>query len=655
MTDNPLMDNKNTIIGFLLIFSILIGYYFITAPSQEEIEERRRKQDSVLALQRVRDSLYIASQLEQEKLAEERLQAEETRMPASETTAPDLALLQDRYGTFGVSAAGEKKNFFLENDLLRIGLSSHGGKITYAELKDFLTWDGQPLVLIDTDTNVFGFTFFANNRTINTTDLYFQPVWYDGYMENSDTIRVTGDQTARFALRLHASYDTVPAGDQYIEYLFTIHGDNHMLGFDVSFVNLDKTIDAVRGYVDFEWSADLLKQEKRVDPFNGTTIYYKVNKDKVEYLSESKDDEESLRVQLKWVSLKQQFFSSTLIANNYFVDPVMRVATSPTPPSDRYLRSFYYKVGVPFSGDREETIGMSLYFGPNKYNILRKYDLDLERQIPLGWSFFLMHWINRFLVLPVFNFLGSFGWNYGIVILILTILLKIVLFPIAYKTFLSSAKMRLLKPEVDELSQKYPKKEDAMKKQQAVMALYKKAGVNPMSGCIPVLLQMPILIALFRFFPASIELRQEAFLWANDLSTYDSVLSLPFEIPFYGDHVSLFTLLMTISTIIYTYMNNQMMATGSQQMPGMKTMMYIMPIMFLGIFNNYASGLSYYYLLVNLITFAQMYAFRWFIDEDKLQRQIQQNKLKPVKKSGFQKRLEDMAKKKGYNPPSKRR
>ncbi|MBW6459006.1 MAG: membrane protein insertase YidC [Bacteroidales bacterium] len=649
------MDNKQTIIGFLLIFAILIGYYFITAPSKEELEERKRKQDSILVLQRTRDSLYIASQSEQAKLAEERIQSEPTRIPAGETASPDMTQLQDRFGAFGTSAIGESKKFFIENDFLKIGLSSHGGKITYVEVKDYLTWDGLPLVLIDSDTNLFGFTFFANNRTINTADLYFQPVWFDGFMENSDTVRVTGDQTARFALRLYASYDTLHAGDQYIEYLFTIHGDNYMLGFDVNFVNLEKTIDAVRGYIDFEWSADLQKQEKRIDPYNGPTIYYKVNKDKVEYLSESKDDEESLRVQLKWVSLKQQFFSSALIANNYFVDPVMRVSTSPTPPSDRYLRSLYYKVGVPFTGGREETIGMSLYFGPNKYNILRKYDLDLERQIPLGWSFFLMHWINRFAVLPVFNFLGSFGWNYGIVILVLTILLKIVLFPVAYKTYHSSAKMRLLKPEVDELSQKYPKKEDAMKKQQAVMALYKKAGVNPMSGCIPVLLQMPILIALFRFFPASIELRQQAFLWADDLSSYDSVFSLPFNIPFYGDHVSLFTLLMTISTIFYTYLNNKMMVTGSQQMPGMKTMMYIMPIMFLGIFNNYASGLSYYYLLVNLITFAQMYAFRWVIDEDKLHRQIQENKLKPVKKSGFQKRLEDMAKKKGYNPPAAKR
>jgi YidC/Oxa1 family membrane protein insertase len=326
----------------------------------------------------------------------------------------------------------------------------------------------------------------------------------------------------------------------------------------------------------------------------------------------------------------------------------MQVSQNENARGERYMRTTSAKVAVPFTGGSDDKIGMSIYFGPNKYQTLRKYKLDLERQIPLGWSFFLMQWINRFAVIPVFNFLGSFGWNYGIVILILTILLKIVLFPVAYKTYLSSARMRVLKPEVDEINLKYPKQEDAMKKQQAVMALYKKAGVNPMSGCVPILLQMPILIALFRFFPASIELRQQSFLWAHDLSSYDSIWDLPFTIPFYGDHVSLFTILMTAATIVYTYMNNQMMGTSSQQLPGMKTMMYIMPIMFLPLFNSYSSGLSYYYLLVNLLTFAQMYVFRLVVDEDKIHRQIQENKAKPVKKSSFQKRLEDAAKKRGY-------
>ena len=257
-----------------------------------------------------------------------------------------------------------------------------------------------------------------------------------------------------------------------------------------------------------------------------------------------------------------------------------------------------------------------------------------------------MAWINEYIVINVFNFLGGMGWNYGIVILVLTVLLKLFLFPIAYKTYQSSAKMRVLKPEIDEINEKF-KDKDAAKKQQATMDLYRKAGVNPMAGCIPMLLQMPILFAMFRFFPASIELRQKAFLWATDLSTYDSIWQFPngFEIPFYGDHVSLFTLLMTVSTIMYTKINNDMMGSGSQQMPGMKTMMYLMPIMFLGIFNNYAAGLSYYYFLANVITFGQMFFIRRSINEEKIHAQIEANKKKPAKKkSGFQKRLEEMQK-----------
>jgi len=649
------MDNsRNTIIGFVLIFGILIGYYFLTSPSKEELQEQRRKQDSMMMVQRQKDS--VAQAFQAERLANEVQQSIRDSVTVFDAPGSDvnISILQDRFGAFAMSAKGENKLYFIENDLVKIGISTLGGKVVYTELKNFKTWDGLPLILTDSDTNKFGFSFFANNRTINTNDFYFQPEWVNGYNAGSDTVKVSGDQEAQFAMRLYTSSDSVYRKDQYIEYLFTLKGNNYMLGFDVKFHNMDKTVDAARGYVDFEWSSDLRKQEKHVDQFNGSTIYYKLHEDKVEYLSETKDEEESLRDQIKWLSFKEQFFSSVLIADNYFVDPIMRVSTAASPSSDRYLRSTYLKVGVPFTGASDETVGMSLYFGPNKYSTLRKYKLDLERQIPLGWSFFLMQWINRFAVLPVFNFLGSFGWNYGIVILVLTILLKTVLFPIAYKTYLSSAKMRLLKPEIDEIGLKFPKKEDAMKKQQATMAMYKKAGVNPMSGCIPVLLQMPILIAMFRFFPASIELRQQAFLWADDLSSYDSIMSLPFTIPFYGDHVSLFTLLMTISTIIYTYMNNQMMGSSSQQLPGMKTMMYLMPIMFLGVFNNYSSGLSYYYLLVNLITFAQMYIFQLFVDEDKLHKKIQENKLKPVKVSGFQKRLEDMAKQRGYNPGKKK-
>jgi YidC/Oxa1 family membrane protein insertase len=399
------------------------------------------------------------------------------------------------------------------------------------------------------------------------------------------------------------------------------------------------------GLLELYWQLYLRKQEKTQDRLSGTTIYYRANDGEVDYLSESDEDEKNFYDKLGWISMKQRFFSSSLIVDGEFFDnPKLAHTTSLNPVSDRYLKTMMATIDVPISGMQNSQTSMRFYFGPNDYNILRKYNLDLERQIPLGWSFFLMQWINRFVVIPVFAWLGSYGWNYGIVILVLTIMLKIVLFPIAYRTYRSTAKMRVLKPEVDEIAKKYPKKEDAMKKQQATMALYKQVGVNPMAGCVPMLLQFPILIALFRFFPSSIELRQKSFLWAEDLSSYDSIANLPFEIPFYGDHVSLFTLLMTVSTIIYTYMNNQMMSS-SQQMPGMKTMMYLMPLMFLGWFNNYASGLSYYYMLANLITFGQMFIIRRTIDEDKIYRKLQENKKKPKKQSGFQKRLEEAARK----------
>jgi YidC/Oxa1 family membrane protein insertase len=380
-----------------------------------------------------------------------------------------------------------------------------------------------------------------------------------------------------------------------------------------------------------------------------SSVYYQYAADKVDNLSEAKDEEKMLKNErVKWISFKQQFFTSTIISDDFFSEP--KLSSQTLPGGNHYLKTMAVEAGIPFSPGDGKAISMSMYFGPNKYYGLKKYNHDLEKQIPLGWGFFLMAWINIYAVIPVFTFFGNFGWNYGIIILILTILLKILLFPIAFKTYKSSAKMRVLKPEIDELAKKYPKKEDAMKKQSATMELYKKAGVNPMAGCIPLLLQMPILIAMFRFFPSSIELRQQGFLWAADLSSYDSIWTFPggFSIPFYGDHISLFALLMTISSVIYTKINDQMMGSQQTQMPGMKTMMYMMPVMFLFWFNDYSSGLSYYYLLANVLTFAQIYIIRATIDEKKLHLQIEANKKKTVKKSGFQKRLEDMAKQRGY-------
>jgi YidC/Oxa1 family membrane protein insertase len=493
----------------------------------------------------------------------------------------------------------------------------------------------------------------VNNRDIYTDKLYFQPI--TSGKNNATNLSVTGKDSLQFAMRLYVdASDSTLDKSKYLEFVYTLKGDQYMLGFHLNLNGLKDVFDPGTQYLVLNWEDNLNRQEKSVKMERmNSTIYYKFFEDKVDYLTETKDQSKDLKNErVKWISFKQQFFSTSLISGNFFTDPKIR--TSTLPRDDRYLRSMSTEVGIPFSPAETNTIPMSLYFGPNKFYGLKSYGLGLEHQIPLGWSFAPMAWINIYAVIPVFSLFGSFGWNYGIIILILTILLKIVLFPIAFKTYKSSAKMKALKPDIDELAKKFPKKEDAMKKQQATMDLYKRAGVNPMAGCIPLLLQMPILIAMFRFFPSSIELRQQAFLWAKDLSSYDSIYTFPggFSLPWYGNHISLFALLMTISSVIYTRINDQMMGSSQQQMPGMKTMMYMMPVMFLFWFNDYSSGLSYYYLLANLLTFAQIYIIRGTIDEKKLHAQIEANKKKPVKKSGFQKRLEDMAKQRGY--PAKR-
>jgi len=618
-------------------------------PSEEELKKQQRERDSIAAIQFKRDSILQIQRQQQQAIAEEEAEQIKASTTIPEEQVQDTALNWDKYGVFSGASQGENTFFTIENSLSKFTLSTKGGRIYSVILKDYVTYDSLPLVIIDSDSTLFGLEFFSNNRRVFTNDFYFIPYINGQPAQGQQDLVVPEGETIQLAMRLYTfGQDGNPNQGQYIEYVYVIQYDDYMIDFDINIVGMRDVIAATGNLIDLTWEINTRRQEKSVDRFNAPTVYYKFSNGEVDYLAEGKDDEESLTDKLKWVSFKQHFFSATILADDHFVNPVMRTYTDPMPSSDRYLKTMSAVIGIPYQGMDEEHNSYRFFFGPNKYQVVRAYGEDLERQIPLGWSFFLMQWINRYAVIPVFDFLGTLGWNYGIIILILTILLKLVLFPITYRTYKSQAKMRALKPEVDEITKKFPKKEDAMKKQQATMALYKKAGVNPMAGCIPMLLQMPILLAMFRFFPSSIELRQQSFLWATDLSSYDSILDLPFEIPFYGDHVSLFTLLMTASTIIYTRINNQMMASGSQQMPGMKTMMYLMPVMFLGIFNNYASALSYYYLLANLITFGQMFLIRRSIDEEKIYKKLQENKKKPTKKSGFQKRLEDAAKKRGY-------
>ncbi len=637
--------DKNTIIGLVLIFAILIGSSYFFKPSKESL----RKQDSLKAVHQISDSiskndiktLAIDSSVNHSSQIAS-TQKKDTSIVKKDTKTV-LNNYSEVYGVFSLSARGEQKYFYIENDNFILTISSKGGRIISVLLKHFLTWDKKPVILFDEKHSNFGFTFTSGNRVIYTDDLFFEP--FANY-NIIDTIKVKGMDSLNFAMRLYPdANDSIKDSLKYIEFSYNIKGDKYLLDFTASFNNMGGIIPNNIGYLNLDWKAKLKRQEKnREAEKNATTIYYKYYDGDVDYLSETRDKNEKLSTPVHWISFKQQFFASTIIAKTNFITNADISVTSEPNTSQEYLRNMNASMDMAFNAqENKQVYDFNLYFGPNKYKTLRKLDLDLERQIPLGWSFRPLSWINQFIVIPVFNLLEGFNIHYGIIILILTILLKIILFPIAYRTYMSSAKMRVLKPEIDEINKRYPKPEDAMKKQQAIMNLYKKAGVNPMSGCIPLLLQMPILIAFYRFFPASIELRQQKFLWATDLSSYDSILNLPFNIPLYGDHVSLFCLLMTISTLVYTKINNDMMA-GSQQMPGMKAMSYIMPIMFLGIFNNFAAGLNYYYLLANLFTFIQMFAFRKFINEDKIHKKIQENRAKPVKKSNFQKRLEELAK-----------
>ncbi|NLN96552.1 MAG: membrane protein insertase YidC [Bacteroidales bacterium] len=641
--------SRDNLIGLVLIMALLLAYSIWMAPSKEELEERKRVQDSLaLVHQQKLDEMRLK---EAEQKAQSQKQADDIEITEEDTDIEKLKLLE-RFGSFAGAASGEELIYTIESDLLRLGISSKGGRIVSAELKDFKSWDTLPLQLIYKDASDFSLSFFANNRTIQTNSLYFKPFWYDPALTGEFKMMIKGSDVLEFGMRAYANAgDFQEETENYIEFKYIITGNDYMTGLDLNFSGMDNVIDDNTNYLELDWHNQLSQQEKNIKTErNASTIHYRYTSEDMGELSSAKDASESLKTRVKWIAFKQQFFTTTLIAKENFLGADIRSFVQTDITDSRYLKTMKADISIPYTAGQSYSVPLNIYFGPTKYSILRQYKLRLERQIPLGWGFFLLQGINRYAVIKVFNFLEGFNLNYGIIILILTILLKIVLSPLTYKTYISQARMRVLKPEIEEINKKYPKKEDAMKKQQATMALYKKAGVNPMSGCVPTLIQLPILIAFFRFFPSSIELRQQSFLWAHDLSTYDSILDLPFNIPFYGDHVSLFTLLMAITTLIYTYVNNKMMDTGSTQMPGMKMMTYMMPIMFLGFFNSYSSGLSYYYMLTNLITFAQMFLIRRVIDEDKIRKKIMENKKKPVKVSSFQKRIEEMAKQRGYKP-----
>ena len=634
--------DKNTIIGLLIIATILIGYSLFTRPSQEELADRQRIQDSIRNAQTM--ILQEEQQQQQQQQSDKVVSPAETPGMVKDAAqgAIDIDQYKDAYGVFGEAAFGEKQFITMENDLIRMSISTLGGRPYSVELKNYQTHDSLPLFLFNGDSTIFGMSFFAQNRSINTNELFFTPSTEQLYLDASN-------DPVTFSMKLSAGED------RYIEYVYTMSPNDYRVGFDMKFVNMNEIMSQNNNFIDLTWNIYVPQQEMgRLNELNYTTIFFKHYQDEVEKFNmRSKKDvfEKDIPTRMRWIAFKQQFFSSVLIAENYFTNATVRSIKLEEDP--KYLYIFESTIGIPFEQSPNQEQKMTFFFGPNHFNTLNRYDLELENLVGLGGL--MSRVINRYAIIPVFSFLNKFINNYGLIILILTILIKMVLFPLTYRSYISMAKMRALKPEIDAINEKIPK-EKSMERQQATMALYKKAGVSPLGGCLPVIIQMPFLIAMFRFFPTSIELRQQSFLWAHDLSTYDSILDLPFTIPMYGDHVSLFTLLMTASTILTMRISNQANMSGSQ-MPGMKGMMYIMPIMFMFMLNGWSSALTYYYFLANIITFGQNQISKRFVDEDALRKKLQSNQKKSTvkKRSSFQKRLEDMAKQRGYNPSKKKK
>ncbi len=609
--------DRNTLFGFLLIGIVLIWFSWFNRPTPEQLDAAKRYNDSIAAVEAARQNI-AESDAEQTQNSIENLDA-------IQSDSARQAALVNKFGAFAPVVEGTESFTTLENDLIKLTLSNKGGQISQAVLKKYKSFDQETLTLFEGKDNSYGFLFKTGSRYINTADLFFTPV-------------AVNDQQVTMRLKL--------GDNQYFDLVYSLDADSYMVKMDIRQKGMDQILASSTSDLDMFWKQTVRRQEKgRMFEERNSALYYKYLVDDVEHLSESKDEKKEVSNALKWVGYKNQFFSSAFIADNKFEWASMESSVMHESPD--YLKKMSITAVIPYTPENENPAGFRIFLGPNSYPLLKSYNnsdekLQLDRLIPLGASIF--RWINTGVVIPLFSFFGKFIDNYGIIILLLTIVIKIIIAPLTYKSYLSSARMRVLKPQIDEINARYPGQDKALDRQRATMDLYSRAGINPMSGCIPMLLQMPILFAMFVFFPSSIELRGESFLWAKDLSTFDAIFSwdtyIPLITPYFGNHISLFCLLMTVTNILYTKINMENNG-GGQQMPGMKWMMYLMPLMFLFIFNNYASGLSYYYFVSTLITIIQTYIFRKCINEQKVLAKLQENQKKPRKKSGFMARLEE--------------
>ncbi|WP_199121212.1 membrane protein insertase YidC [Pedobacter sp. ASV28] len=584
--------DRNTFTGLFLIMIILAGGVFFMKPSEAEINKERAKQTAD-SLKRI--GVKPASQ--------------SIATTNNTTKAVDTALLK---GPFGSNMNGSEQTTILENANLKITLSNLGGKVLSVEVKNEQTYGKQPVILFNGNENKFGLNLNVDGKPLQTNNLYF-------------TATKNGN-----GVTMRANYNA----DKYVDFIYHLPADGYQLDFNVSLNGLNQIIQG--NQISLNWETTLLQQEKdakKEQEHSGP--YFKYVAQNPDHLNLHKDEKKEINEgKIEWFSFKQHFFSAVLIPTVPFEKGDLEVKVSTEPGKIKWYGA---NMQLPFNQLSAQNYAFKFYFGTNKFTTLKAQGHELEKQVDLGY--WPLKYINRFIVLPVFNLLESFNWGYGLIILVLTILLKLAMSPLTYKSYISMAKMRILKPEMDEIKAKVGEDNPTLL-QQEYLKLYKQVGVNPLGGCLPMLLQLPFVMAFFFFFPNLFELRGESFLWMKDLSTYDDFIKFGFTIPFIGDHLSLMCILMTISTLIYTYFNNQISGATGQ----MKYIGYIMPIIFLGVLNSYPSGLNYYYFLANMLTFLQQFLIRKMVNDDKIHAILQDNKTKPKtekKKSKFQARLDE--------------
>ena len=618
----------NSLIGFVLLGAIMLWYFYTNQPTPEELEQQK--------LEQVQDSIQKINPVANK--SDEIVNSNDNI--GHESDSLSLIQAQNSLGVFAYSASlasATENETVIENNLVKIKVSNKGGQITEVFMKNYLTYNKLPLYIIKDNNASFNISFATqDNRNLQTKDLYFEP-----------SLTTNGDNQV-LSMKLKVS------DNKYLEYKYELKPDDYMLDFAIQSQGLNDVLNTSQN-INLDWKVKSFRTEKSVKYENQyTDLRYQHQGGEFEYMNAMSDEDEEDASEVDWISFKQQFFTSILLTDEPFKNAKL---LSKNLVKDEYIDTIYtkqYQAMIPLETEFGElNYNMNLYYGPVDYAVLSKYEgKNLDRIVSLGWGIF--RWINKYVFIPVFAFLSSFIGNFGLVIILMTIVVRIIMSPVVYKSYLSSAKMKVLRPEMKEINDKLKGKENAMKRQQETMALQRKAGVNPLSGCIPALLQMPVFFALFRFFPANIDIRQKGFLWADDLSAYDEVLQLPFKIPFYGDHVSLFPILASVAIFFYMQMTQSqqmnMQQPAQEGMPDMqkmmKMMLYISPLMMLFFFNSYASSLSLYYFVSNLLTLAIMLVIKnYILDEDKIHAQIQENKKKPEKKkSAFRERLDSAMK-----------